>query len=108
MWSRFKALPWIVTAGMVLVAVVLALQSGKVIRLQKRSEKKNEQAIDLKNSQVSIHILQGKKLAESAQKDKDKIVEVKKNMEGNLALMGKNSETIDDIANRFNSKRVRK
>ncbi len=108
MWSKFKALPWIATAGMVLVAIVLALQSGKVIRLQKRAEKKDERAIDKKNSGISTYILQGRKLAESAQLDKDKAVKVHERMEDNLALMGKNSETIDDIADRFNSKRVRK
>ncbi|KKN66751.1 hypothetical protein LCGC14_0468620 [marine sediment metagenome] len=108
MWSKFKALPWIATAGMVAVAIVLALQSGKVIRLQKRAKKKDKHAVSLKNTEVSTYIHKGKKLAESAQLDKDEAVKVHERMEANLALMGKNSETIDDIANRFNSKRVRK
>ncbi len=108
MWAKIKALPWIATAGMVAVAIVLALQSGKVIRLQRRAERKSKHGISLKNTEISTRILQGKKLVESAEKDKDKIIKVKENMEANLALMGKNSETIDDIADRFNSKRVRK
>lgn len=93
---------------MVAVAIILALQSGKVTRLQNRAKKKDERAIDKKNSGISTYIHQGKKLAESAQRDKDKAVEVHERMEDNLASMGKNSESIDDIANRFNSKRVRK
>ncbi len=108
MWAKLKALPWLVTAGMVLTAIVLALQSGKVIRLQKRAKKKDKHAISLKNTGVSTYIHKGKKLAESAQLDKDKAVKVHERMEKNLVAMGERSESIDDIANRFNSKRVRK
>ena len=107
MWAKLKALPWIVTIGLVLTAVVMAMASGKIQRLEKRAAKKNEKAIDKKNSGISSYIHQGKKLAESANKDLDAAGKVKDRQVERMESLGERDETIDDIADRFNSKRVR-
>ncbi len=108
MWSKLKALPWLVTIGLVITAVVMVLASGKIQRLQKRAARKTKTAIIKKNTGVSTYIHQGKKLADSANQDLDAADRVKKRQVKRMESLGDRDETIDDIAHRFNSKRVRK
>ncbi|KKK49624.1 hypothetical protein LCGC14_3133200 [marine sediment metagenome] len=108
MWAKLKALPWIATAGMVLTAIVMGMACGKIKRLEKRAAKKTEKSIDLKNSKISSQIHKGKMLADSANTDLDVAGRVKERQEKRMESLGDRDETIDDIAHRFNSKRVRK
>jgi uncharacterized protein YoxC len=107
MWAKFKSLPVISTIVLVLSAVVFAMAGVKISRLEKRAEKKTQKSVDKLNSGVSTYIHQGKKLAESANKDLDKAVEIKKLNEKRLEALGEQNDSLDDIAHRFNSKRVR-
>lgn len=107
-WQWLKSLPWLVTLGMLAAAIFMVLNGRKIDRLQKRAEKKNIAGIDLKNTEISTQINKGKQLVESAHKDKTRADEIRVKLEDNLKVLGERSETIDDIADRFNSKRVRR
>lgn len=108
MLKWIKSLPVIVTLGMIGSVVLLVMEGRKVDRLHARANRKDTEGIALKNSQTSRHIQMGKELVESAHKDKHKAAEVKQAMEKRLDELGRDHETLDDIAHRFNSKRVRK
>lgn len=99
---------WIVTLGMVLSAILLALAGAKAVKKRASADKKEQLATDLLNSGASKQIEKGKKLLESANKDKDAGVAADKRMEAELEKLGETNPNIDALADRFNSKRLRK
>lgn len=108
LWQSLKALPWLVTIGAIVTAVLIAMAGGKIRRLEKRAAKKTEKGVDKMNSGISTYIHQGKKLAESANQDLDKVAEIKEKQAERAKSLGERDESIDDVMHRFNSKRVRK
>ncbi len=108
MWARIKALPWLVTLSAVLIAVAIAMAGGKIRRLEKRAAKKTDKSVDGLNSHISSEIHKGKVLAESANRDLDRVGEIKEEQKKRAEALGDKDESIDDIMHRFNSKRVRK
>ncbi len=108
MWTKIKALPWIVTLGAVLIAVAIAMAGGKIRRLEKRAAKRTDKSVDGLNSKISSEIHKGKVLAESANRDLDRVAEIKQRQRERAEALGDKDESIDDIMHRFNSKRVRK
>ena len=99
---------WMKTAGLVLAAILLALAGAKAVKKKNSANKKEQLATDLINSGVSSKIYKGRKLLESANKDKDAGIAANEVMEAQLEKLGEANENIDDVANRFNSKRLRK
>lgn len=95
---------WVVTLGLVLSAILMALAGAKVIKKQASADKKEQLATDLLNSGASKQIAKGKKLLESANKDKDAGVAAEKVMEAELEKLSETNPSIDALANRFNSK----
>ena len=98
---------WIVTLGLVLSAILMALAGAKAVKKHAKGVKKEQVATDLMNSGISKKIQKGKKMLESANKDKDAGVAANERMEAELENMGKANENIDAFADRFNSKRLR-
>ncbi len=107
MWAKFKSLPWIITLGAVLTAAVLGAAAAKSINRQNSAKRKEGRAVDMMNSGIGREIHKGKKLLESANKDKDAAVAADVQMENQLEKMGANNESLDAIAHRFNSRRLR-
>ncbi len=108
MINWLKKQRWIVTLGLVLSAILMALAGAKAVKMQASADKKEQLATDLLNSGASKQIAKGKKLLESANKDKDAGVVANKRMEAELENLGKANENIDAFADRFNSKRIRR
>jgi hypothetical protein len=96
---------WVITAGMVLSAILMALAGAKAVKKKASANKKEQLATDLLNSGASKKIAKGKKLLESANKDKDAGVTANEVMEAELEKLGEANEDIDALADRFNSKR---
>ena len=108
MWAKLKALPWVITLGAVLTAAVLGAAAAKSINKQNSGKRKEARAVDMMNSGIGREIHKGKKLLESANKDKDAAVAADVKMENQLEKMGAANESLDAIAHRFNSRRLRK
>jgi hypothetical protein len=108
MWARIKAAGWVVTLGAVLSAIVLGLAAAKSVNKQSSAKRKEAQAVGKMNSGISSEIHKGKRLLEAANKDKDAAVAADVKMENQLEKMGAANESLDAIAHRFNSRRLRK
>ena len=106
--NKVKSWGWVKTLGLVLGGILLALAAGRAASKKAAADRKDQRAADLLNSQISNEIQKGKKLVESAQKDKDKAVELHQASQKRLEQMAENNEDMDSIADRFNSKRVRR
>ena len=92
---------------MILTAILFALAGAKSVKKKKRAAKTQQRAEDLMNSGVSSKIHKGRKLMESANVDKDKAIAADKLMSKRLDEMSTKNDSIDDVAHRFNSRRVR-
>lgn len=107
MLNWLKKFSWVQTAIAVVAAIALAMLAGKARSTQKNIKKKEQLGTDLLNSGISRKLQKGKKLIESADKDKDKSVEIRQRMEARIEQLGESNEEFDAIADRFNSKRLR-
>lgn len=108
MWARIKSAGWVVTLGAVLSAIVLGLAAAKSVNLKTRAKRKEAQVVGKLNSGISSEIHKGKLLLESANRDKDAAIAADLKMEKQLHKMGAANESLDAIAHRFNSRRLRK
>jgi len=108
MWTRFKALGWVITIGTILTAVLFALAGARSIKKSNNAKRKVDKAIELQNTGISKHITESKKLLSSASKDKLVAAAAQKTMEQQLEKLGESNADIDAIADRFNSRRLRK
>ncbi len=108
MLGRFKALGWVVTIGTVLGAILFALAGARSIKKSSSAKRKVDKAIELQNTGIASQIAKSKKLLNSAGKDKLVATEAQRKMEQQLEKLGESNEDIDAIADRFNSRRLRK
>lgn len=83
------------------------MAAGRAASLTNRARSKDEKAIGKLNSEISKELQAGRKLVESAHKDKQKAVAIRQGMEAQLEKLGEANEDMDAIANRFNSRRLR-
>ena len=103
-----KSLRWVKTAGLVLAAILLALAGQRVLKRRQSAQKKEDIGTNMMNSGISKNILAGKKMVDAADKDKDKAIAAEKVMEVQLEKMGGSNESIADVADRFNKRKLRK
>lgn len=101
-----KKLGWVQTVIAGTVAIALVLLAAKVRNKRKSATKKDQRAADLIRSGVSSKIQKGKKLADSANVDKDATVEIQQRMELRIEQLGESNEDLDSVVSRFNSKRI--
>ncbi len=85
----------------------MVLAGRKATKMHARAAAKDEVATNLLNSGISRKLVSGKKWVESANKDKDKAVIANLKMKARLEKLGETDESIDDIADRFKSRRLR-
>jgi hypothetical protein len=103
-WIKGK----LTTIGLVIGAILLALAAGKAATARNAANRKEDMAADLLNAATSKELAKGKKLIESAHKDKVKSAAAQQKMKDQLDKLGDASEDLDAIADRFNSRRLRK
>ncbi len=107
MLKWLKGIGWIVTLGAILTAVLFALAGARSLKKNASARRKEDHAIDLMNTGITKEIDRGKKLMESASKDKTAAIEAKAKMKVRLQKLGDANEDIDDIAARHNARRMR-
>ena len=108
MWAKIKSAGWFITATTVLLAVGMALAGARSTKLKKRAKRNKATAVDLMNAKTSGEIAKGRKLRDSADRDLDVAVEADKLMEQRLEQWSDHDADLDAIADRFNSRRVRR
>jgi len=108
MWAKIKAMGWVTALASVATAIVLGLAAAKSVNKKNSAKRKETRAVDMMNSGIGRQIHNGKKLLEAANKDKDAAIRADVTMENQLEKMGAANESLDAIADRFNSRRLRK
>lgn len=108
MWAKLKAMGWVTVLASVATAVVLGFAAARSVNKTNSGRRKEARAIDMMNSGIGREIHNGKKLLEAANKDKDAAIRADVQMENQLEKMGAANESLDAIADRFNSRRLRK
>ena len=108
MWAKLKAMGWVTAFASVATAIVLGLAAARSVNKKNAGRRKEARAIDMMNSGIGREINKGKKLLEAANKDKDAAIRADVQMENQLEKMGAANESLDAIADRFNSRRLRK
>lgn len=108
MWARIKAFGWVTALASVAAAIVLGLAAAKSVNRKASAKRKEDRAAVMINSGIGREIHNGKKLLEAANRDKDAAIAADVKMENQLDKMGAANESLDAIADRFNSRRLRK
>lgn len=106
MWAKFKSLGWLAAVGAVLTAIGLALAAAKAQSRRDRASKNERAASVLLTSNIKTEIAKGEKLQAKAENDKKAAAQADAKMEERLETLAAN-DSLDAIADRFNSRRVR-
>jgi hypothetical protein len=108
MWEKIKAFGPVKIAGSILTAVLLVLAGAKAGREKRRAEKaeKKVESLHFEGSKKSIE--KAVELQKQVDSHKEKAELVKQGMEAKLEELGSKDETLADVADRFNARRVRK
>ena len=108
MITWLKGQQWFVTLGLVLGAILLALAGARSVKQNNRAQKNEDAAVDLMNSGIASDIAKAEKMSKKAEKNKVAAAKAKLSIHAQLEKLGEANEDIDDIAARFNSRRVRR
>ena len=106
-WTWLKSLSWIVIAGGILTAVLMVLGGAKAGRLQRRADKAENQVTAMAHDKTKKGIEKAAKLQKAADKHKEKAAATRQRTEARLQELGEKDETLADIADRFNKRKLR-
>lgn len=106
-WTWLKSLSWIVIAGGILTAVLMVLGGAKAGRLQRRATKAEDQVTAMAHDKTKKGIAKAAKLQKAADKHKEKATATRQRTEARLEELGEKDETLADIADRFNKRKLR-
>jgi hypothetical protein len=107
LWDKIKSLGWIATAGIVLTAILMALGGAKAGRLQRRVTETENQLTTLAHDRTKKGIEKAAKLQKTVEKHKEKAAVTRQRTEARLKELGEKDETLADIADRFNKRKLR-
>lgn len=106
-WNWFKSLSWIAVAGAIGTAILLVLGGAKSTRLKKRADHAEKVAEIIIQDNTKKSIEKAAKLQEQATRDKAKAATITEAAEKRLEELGAKDETMADIADRFNKRKLR-
>ena len=106
-WTWLKSLSWIVIAGGILTAVLMVLGGAKAGRLQKRATNAENKVTAMAHDKTKKGIAKAAKLQKAADKHKEKATATRQRTEARLQELGDKDETLADIADRFNKRKLR-
>jgi cytochrome c-type biogenesis protein CcmH/NrfG len=99
---------WLSIAGAAVTAVLLVLAGAKVGREKRRADKAEQQAQAYHHQGSKKAIEKAAKLQAKSDVHKQNAEATRQRMETQLESLGEKDETLADIAERFNGRRVRK
>ena len=106
-WNWLKSLSWVAVAGGIASAILLVLTSAKAARLNKRAENAESIAENILQDKTKKNIEKAAALRKKAEADKAKAVEVTEAAKKRLDELGAKDDTMADIADRFNKRKLR-
>lgn len=106
-WTWFKGLGLVAIAGAIVTAILMVLGGAKVGRQERRADRAEKQAEALAHDRTKQGIEKAAKLNTAAKKHKDKAATIRKKTEARLQELGDKDETMADIADRFNKRKLR-
>ena len=108
MITWIKSLGWLVALGTILTAIVFAMAGLKSGRQQRKVDDGEVLIERLKYDKTMKGIKVAEKLQVKVDASKKKVLAADKKMEDALESLGEGNASMDVIADRFNSKRVRR
>lgn len=99
---------WLKTLGAILAAILLVLAGAKVGRHKRRALRAEAQAENLLIDRTKVNLEKAAKLQKKVVVEKRKAAEAKVAAIAQLEKISEQDETLEDIADRFNSRRKRK
>lgn len=106
-WTWIKGLSWVAIAGAIVTAALMVLGSAKVGRDERKAKHLEDEITALAHDRTK----KGIAVAAKKQKQKDKLLDnadvTRQRTEARLEKIGED-DTMADIAERFNNRRVRK
>ncbi len=108
MITWIKSLGWLVALGTILTAVLFAMAGLKSGREQRKVNDGEARIEKLKYDKTMKGINNAKKLQVKVDASKQKVLDADEKMEKALETLGEGNASMDVIADRFNSKRVRR
>ena len=106
-WVWIKSLSWVAIAGAIVTAVLMVLGGAKSTRLKKRADHAEKVAENLIQDKTKKNIDKAAKLTAKAERDKTKAAAITKAAEKRLEELGAKDETMADVADRFNKRKLR-
>jgi biopolymer transport protein ExbB/TolQ len=106
-WTWIKSLSWIAIAGAIVTAVLMVLGGAKVGRQERRAERAEKQFESMAHDRTKKGIDKAAKLQKAAVKHKEKAAATRQRTEARLQELGDKDETMADIADRFNKRKLR-
>ncbi len=106
LWTWIKGLSWVAILGAVGAAAVMVLNAKRAGKLEANVAHQEDEIKELNKGSIE-DVQAAKKLQEGIAVKKEKAREVRKKSEASLERIGQD-ETMADIAERFNGKRVRR
>lgn len=94
--------------GGLLSAILLVFAGTKASRATRRAKEAEAKSTALLHDRTKDNLEKAAKFQASAAKHKEKAALAAKEVEAHLEKLGGQNETINDIATRFNNKRVRR
>lgn len=106
MWKKIKELRDLFL--LILGGIGFALLGYKAHKKRAAAKRMHDRGVVLMNSGVEKHIEEGKVLLDKAESEKVRAKHARMDAEAQLRKLGETNETLDAIADRFNSRRLRK
>jgi hypothetical protein len=106
-WTWIKSLSWIAIAGAIVTAILMVLGGAKVGRQDRRADRAERQVEAMAHDKTKKGIEKAAKLQKAVVKHKEKAAATRQRTEARLKELGEKDETLADIADRFNKRKLR-
>lgn len=103
----FKSLSWVALAGAAATAVYFVFNAMQASRLERRAEVAETNVDNLLNDRTRENLEKATKLQAEVVRDKFKAIAVKAKAEKSLEKLSESDNTMSDIADRFNKRKLR-
>lgn len=106
-WAWVKSLSWVAIAGAIVTAVLMVLGGAKITRQQRRADNAERKITAIAHDKTKKGIEKAAKLQKQKDKHLDKAAATRQRTEARLEELGDKDETLADIADRFNKRKLR-
>lgn len=108
LWGWVKSLSWVTVAGAVIAGALFAFAGVRSSQRKKVAENLEQRADNLLLSRTKKDVEKAGELRVKADAKKKEASEIREKAAARLNEMGSKDETLADIADRFNKRRVRR